>query len=246
MRTAAVLVHSDSLCIHPLSGIYDAPVLTAPRRALAMLLAGGTLFAGGCGDSSDVPAVGARELIRSELVWPERDRRQVGLERLDTRRLDGPCQAPPNSDVQRRRVVTRIDSVMHRVLGPDWGGTWNAGCKAERLKFGVPRGAGGRRVAAEVRRAREVLRDRQLDDITDLVAVPVSLRSLARAQDAFDVVARDGALGSRPEPSLNAVVVEVARSVDSDGWRRLRKTARRTGVNIVLVRLDKSKSGLVG
>jgi hypothetical protein len=91
----------------------------------------------------------------------------------------------------------------------------------------------------DVARVREFLAERKVDDITDLVAVPSPSPALARAQAVFrrvDVDEND--LTNGQDHSLNAVHVEVAKDVDADGWRALRKAARASGVNVVLERVD--------
>jgi hypothetical protein len=206
-----------------------------------LLLLAGVVLIAGCGDG-DVPDVGDPELIRASRGWPDEQRRRLGLERVNDRQVPGTCKPRFGNDAQRRRVLGRLDRTMHGVLGRDWGGVWQDDCDDGRIKVGIPLGT----TAVEVRHVRDVLRRRGFDDITDLVAVPGSWPDIARAQRAFPPVERDGVLVTGQDVSLNAVRVEVARSVDGEGWRRLRATARRADVNIVLVRLDRSEGGFVG
>lgn len=101
----------------------------------------------------------------------------------------------------------------------------------------------GRRLdelAPKVARAQEILRERGVADVTDLVAVPSPSPALAAAQTLVHAadIGEPTDLGSGQDHSLNAVHVDVARDVGAAGWRALRRVARATGVNVILERVE--------
>jgi hypothetical protein len=205
-----------------------------------------TVLAAGCGGgtdplSGDVPAVGERVWIEGERAFPDDVRTALDLESLNAELWTEPCGLDIDKgegggiDVQTR--LGDADEELQKVLGRRWGDIWLDICDDGRGKVGVAPAD-----EAELRRrlaaARAVLRKHRAEGVVDFVAVPVSVWALMKAQRTVPLVDRDGIVGSAYDTSANAIVLEVAHSVDAGGWDEIRETARDTGVNVLIERLE--------
>jgi hypothetical protein len=191
-----------------------------------------------------IPKLGSREFIAAERQWPAALRREFELEPMNMELLREPCGVDVDAGeftegVAERMTRADVPAAMNSALGRNWGDAWIDRCDRGRLKIGVPLGPRDE-VRRKLVRARRVLRDLKVADMTDLVAVPASSPSLSAAQERIHNagVGDDEDLFGGLNAALNMVHVEVARDVDGDGWRTLRRVAKASGVNVLLERVD--------
>ena len=188
-----------------------------------------------------VPAVGSSQVVDGAVQWPEPLRRELGLQSVNTDLVRKSCgvdvdAGADDEDLQARTDRLRVAEAMRGVLGPHSGSVWFDPCDRGRFKVGVARGARSI-LAPKIARARAVLRERGVGGGADLVAVASPTPAIVAAQQRVHAVplpADD--LASSWDPSGNALTVRVARDVDADGWRALRRAAGATGVTVVIER----------
>lgn len=174
------------------------------------------------------------EVIAFRDPWTARTKRELGLERVRTRRCSE-RESRPNLRIQNRESTVDPRAKLRRALDPRWGSMWFDNCDGGRLKVGVAhdsRTESSRRVRA----ARRVLRRVGLHRDTDLVAVRSTTRRLADAQERllapFDDLFERGLISAGRDDEFNAIIVSLARTIPAEDRARLERASRRVGVNV--------------
>ena len=174
------------------------------------------------------------EAVAFDDPWTRAERRALALEEIRTRRCPE-SRRRPNMRIQDRVIDRDPDTPLRRVLDPRWASMWLDNCDRGRLKVGIVPGPRAD-VTHRARAVRRVLRRLRLDRDTDLVAVRSTTRQLMDAQDRFTEPLDDlfdrGLITVGRDDEFNAIHVETARTISEADHRRLRRAARRTGVNV--------------